>query len=138
MRTFIILIAAVLCFSIQQLPAQSTTSSKKYSRSDTLRGTITPERAWWDVTRYDIAVTPDYNAKTISGSNTITYKVTQDSYPAFMQVDLQEPLVIDSVLFGESRQLRFSKEGSVWMVQVPKQRKASINQVTIFYHGKVR
>ena len=138
MRTFIMLIAAVLCFLNEQSSAQATAGSKKYQRSDTLRGSITPERAWWDVTRYDIEVKPDYNAKTITGSNTITYKVTQDSYPAFMQVDLQEPLVIDSVLFGESRQLKFSKEGSVWMVQVPKQKKASANQVKIYYHGKVR
>src|SRR5687767_9236097 len=127
MRTFIILIAAILFFSDEQLSAQATAGNRKYQRSDTLRGSITPERAWWDVTRYDITVKPDYNAKTISGSNTITYKVTQDSYPAFMQVDLQEPLVIDSVLFGESRQLKFSKAGSVWMVHVPKQKKASVN-----------
>ena len=26
----------------------------KFTKADTLRGTITPERAWWDVLRYDI------------------------------------------------------------------------------------
>jgi aminopeptidase N len=122
---------------LQPLEAQ-TGATRSYTRADTLRGTITPERAWWDVTRYDIKVKPDYNAKTITGSTIISYKVTSDSYPAFMQIDLQEPLIIDSVVFGAARQLQFSKEGSVWMVNVPKQRKSSVNQVEIFYHGKVK
>src|SRR5687768_10330946 len=138
MRTFISLLVFLSFVDLQPLQAQTGATYRKYTRADTLRGSITPERAWWDVIRYDIKVKPDYNAKTISGSNVISYKVTSDSYPAFMQIDLQEPLIIDSVVFGASRQLRFSKEGSVWMVNVPKQRKSSINQVEIFYHGKVK
>ena len=39
--------------------AQSAAAYKKYqekvfTHADTLRGSITPERAWWDVLRYDI------------------------------------------------------------------------------------
>ncbi|WP_315822549.1 hypothetical protein [Paraflavitalea speifideaquila] len=40
---------------------------KGFSRQDTLRGSLRPERTWWDVQRYDVHVTPDYNSKTISG-----------------------------------------------------------------------
>ena len=45
------------------------------TRQDSLRGSITPEREWWDLTYYhlDIKVEPD--KKYISGSNTIGYKV---------------------------------------------------------------
>jgi hypothetical protein len=42
--------------------------AQKFTRQDTLRGSITPERAWWDVTRYNIDVKPDYKSKTISGN----------------------------------------------------------------------
>ncbi|MEE4248802.1 MAG: hypothetical protein V2I33_25780, partial [Kangiellaceae bacterium] len=46
-----------------------------FTEQDTLRGSITPEREWWDLTFYhlDIAVDPD--RKYISGSNTMQYKV---------------------------------------------------------------
>jgi aminopeptidase N len=113
-----------------------TISQKKFTHADTLRGSITPERAWWDVLRYDIEVKPDYNNKTIVGKTTITYKVTSDSYPAFMQVDLQEPLIIDSVLFSGSRLMNFTREGNAWHVQAPKQVKSSISYITVYYHGK--
>ena len=41
----------------------------EFSRQDTLRGSITKERSWWDLNRYhlDIRVNPD--EKFISGSN---------------------------------------------------------------------
>src|SRR5262245_34117787 len=30
--------------------------TRAYTRADTLRGSITPERAWWDVTFYDLHI----------------------------------------------------------------------------------
>ncbi|WP_394767404.1 hypothetical protein [Ferruginibacter sp.] len=36
---------------------------KIFTHADTLRGSITPERAWWDVQRYDVSVTPDFNSR---------------------------------------------------------------------------
>ncbi|HBT08839.1 MAG TPA: peptidase M1, partial [Leeuwenhoekiella sp.] len=50
---------------------------KQFTHQDTLKGSITPERAWWDVTHYDLKVTVDPDNKFISGSNTITYKVLE-------------------------------------------------------------
>jgi aminopeptidase N len=68
-----------------------------FTHADTLRGSITPERAWWDVLRYDITVKPDYTTKTIVGKVNINYKILKDGYYK-MQIDLQDPLVIDSVI----------------------------------------
>src|SRR5690348_6136790 len=67
-----------------------------FTHSDTLRGSITPERAWWDVLRYDITVKPDYVSKTIEGNILITYNALKSGYYK-MQIDLQEPLIIDSI-----------------------------------------
>ncbi len=108
---------------------------EKFKKADTLRGSVTPERAWWNVLHYDITVKPDYATKSISGKNEIGYQVISDSYPAFMQIDLQEPLSIDSILFGNSRKLSFTKDGNAWHVAVPKQKRSSINSVMIYYHG---
>src|ERR1700727_1063665 len=77
--------------------AQSAAAYKKYqervfTHADTLRGSITPERAWWNVLRYDITVKPDFVKKATSGKNLITYKVVQADYKPVMQIDLQAPL----------------------------------------------
>ncbi|TDH26603.1 M1 family peptidase [Segetibacter sp. 3557_3] len=131
----IIVFAGFCILAANICSAQVAGKKKVFTRADTLRGTITPERAWWNVLRYDITVKPDYLAKATTGKNSITYKVTSDSYPAFMQVDLQEPLHIDSVLFNGGRKLEFKKDGDVWHVQAPKQQKGSENRVDVYFSG---
>lgn len=112
--------------------------AKTFSRADTLRGSITPERAWWDVQRYELAFRPDFKAKEISGSNKIVYKVVKaNNGSTRMQIDLAEPLRIDSVRYNDQRNLKFTREGSVWYIQVPEQQLHAQNDVRIFYHGKV-
>lgn len=117
--------------------AQSAAKPKTFTHADTVRGSITPERAWWDVERYDITVTPNYVNKTIQGQNNITYKVTGDKATSVMQIDLQNPLHIDSVLYNRSK-LSFKQEGAAWYVQVPAQKKAAVNQLHIYYSGTPR
>ena len=63
-----------------------------FNRQDTLRGTITKERIWWDLKYYHLDISVDPENRTISGSNEITYKVI-DSYNV-MQIDLQKPLLL--------------------------------------------
>ncbi len=110
--------------------------SKAFTHADTLRGSITPQRLWWDVMKYDITIKPDFENKTTEGKNTITYKVVSDKYPSVMQIDLQEPLQIDSVLLNSAIKSKFTKEGSAWFVQLSHQKKNSLNHVDIFFHGK--
>ncbi len=110
---------------------------KTFTRADTLRGSITPERAWWNVLRYDITVKPDYTNKTITGKNVISYVLVKDNKTEMMQIDLKEPLVIDSIFLNNRDKLTFSREANVWHVQVPRQMKNSRNAIEIFYSGKV-
>lgn len=132
------IVTSLVCLVILITAKAQTPGTKVFTKADTLRGSITPERAWWDLIRYDITVKPDYDSKTISGSNTITYKVVSDNNKRMMQIDLQEPLVIDSILFNHSGRLHFTKEGNAWHVAVPAQKKATEGNVTVFYHGKVQ
>ena len=69
-----------------------------FSKQDTLRGSITPERSWWDVVHYDISVDPDFATKSITGETVITFKVLEESGLP-MQIDLQYPMKIDSIWF---------------------------------------
>jgi aminopeptidase N len=108
---------------------------KKFTHSDTLRGSVTAERSWWDALYYDITVKPEYTNKTTEGKNIITYKVIKDNDGTGMQIDLQEPLLIDKVVFNNSKKLAFTKEGNAWHVQAPKQKKGTVNTVEIQFHG---
>jgi aminopeptidase N len=112
-------------------------TDRSFTRADTLRGSITPERAWWDVLRYDITITPAFNERTTAGSNVITYKVLKAPHPA-MQLDLRDTLHIDSIVLDKAQRLAFTREGDVWHVQVPAQKRASIHQVAVYYSGKPR
>lgn len=118
--------------------ASAQSQGNSYTLADTLRGSITPERSWWDVQRYELAFKPDFNSKTISGANKIIYKVVQyNGGERRMQIDLAAPLSIDSVVYNDSRRLNFEKKGTVWYVNVPLQKEGAQHSVNIFYHGKV-
>lgn len=103
------------------------------NRQDTLRGSITPERAWWDLTYYhlDIKVEPD--KKFISGSNTVGYKVIESN--KVMQIDLQKPMNITSVT-SKNKELKFTREGNAFFIELrKKQKKGDVNYIKINYEG---
>jgi aminopeptidase N len=129
----------ILCFSLGfNLSAQTAAVKPIYTKADSLRGTLTKERTWWDVQRYELSFKPDFASKTIAGDNVIAYKVVKaNAGDIKMQIDLQEPLIIDSVLYNDKTSLEFSKSASVWYVTVPAQKFAASNSVRIYYHGKV-
>jgi aminopeptidase N len=107
---------------------------KIFTHQDTLRGSITPERAWWDLTYYhlDIAVNPADSS--INGTNTVTYRVLQSA--AIMQIDLQEPLKISKAIQNKS-ELKFRREGNVyWIELAEKQEPGKIYSVILTYGGK--
>ena len=108
----------------------------KFTHADTLRGSITAERAWWDVMRYDISVTPDFEKKYTSGFNNITYKVVKEKHPEVMQIDLQKPLEIDSIIYDKTKSLGFKREGNVFHVQTPKQKIGTEHEIKIYFSGK--
>ena len=68
---------------------------KNYTHQDTLRGSITAERSWWDLTYYDLELSIDPKTKTIYGHNTVHYKVIKKNNS--LQIDLQPPMSITKV-----------------------------------------
>lgn len=75
--------------------AQLNDGRNTFTRSDTLRGSIGPERAWWDVRHYAVSVTPDLDQRTIKGRTYIKFTATAPGRR--MQIDLQQPLEVDSI-----------------------------------------
>jgi aminopeptidase N len=114
---------------------QAAAQQPAFTHADTLRGSITPERAWWDVGFYDLHVRLDPSDSTIRGWNGISYRVT--GKPRAMQIDLQEPLQIDSVL-QDGRKVGFRRDGNAYFLAVNGQRKGTTRTVIVYYSGKPR
>ncbi len=122
-----ILIAVCLLFGLNAI-------SQEFTRADTLRGSITPERAWWDVTYYDLKVAVNPSEKTIEGSNTISYKVLEPN--KVMQIDLQAPMKIDKIL-QDGKEISFTSEGNAHFLKLQKQQqKDKEEKITIYFSGK--
>ena len=104
-----------------------------FNRKDSLRGSITKERAWWDLLHYNIDVTVDIDHKSLSGSNTIKYRVIDNS--SELHIDLQEPMKIKSIR-QEGKFLVYKKEFSAYFIKLIKpQPKGSIQEITIDFEG---
>ena len=87
----ITLVASLLYFGIatsQNLfPKGETIKSE-----DSLKGSNTPYRDFWDVKKYELSVEPNFEKKTVSGSNTISFEITKDIKNPTFQIDLQQPM----------------------------------------------
>ncbi len=128
-----IILPITLCFLSFSLQAQLQLDRTAFTQQDTLRGTITPERAWWDLNYYhlDIEVKPD--EKYISGKNTIRYKVLESM--EVLQVDLQPPLKIEKVT-QDGKELLVTTNGNAHFVNLVKQQKAGdFNEIIVYYSG---
>ncbi|OSY88418.1 peptidase M1 [Tenacibaculum holothuriorum] len=107
--------------------------SKTFTRQDSLRGTITPERSWWDLTYYhlDISVNPD--KKFIKGKNTIQYKVLKPHQ--VLQVDLQKPLRIIKAI-QDGKELKVKSEGNAHFIYLKEPQKVgTVNSIDVYYKG---
>lgn len=129
--------------STTQTEAQLLNSKTAFTHADTLRGSNGPGRYWWDVLKYDLYVKFNISDSTIVGFNKIKYKKIFTNEVQEMQIDLQEPLIIDSIL-GEDNTTKcnFRKDGNTYFVSMPFSKKKTadfkqfITSLTIFYHGK--
>lgn len=70
---------------------------KIFTKQDTLKGSDTAFRNFWDVKKYDLSVEPDFATKSIKGKNTISFEITKDVKNPIFQVDLQQPMKADKV-----------------------------------------
>jgi aminopeptidase N len=120
--------------SVTLCTSQTLTGLKEnFSREDTLRGSITTERAWWDLTYYHLDLEVFPNQRFISGQNTIHYTVLKPYQ--VMQIDLQPPLKIIKVL-QNNKELKFTSEGNAHFVELKTpQNIGDQNAVTIIYEG---
>ena len=129
-KAFLLIILFVVSFTQAQGLLQE---KKNFTRQDTLRGTITPERDWWDLTYYHLDVSVDPDEKFISGKNTIKYKVLKPY--TTIQIDLQEPLIITKAT-QNGKTLNVTRDGNAHFIAlIDKQIPNSINTLEVHYEG---
>ncbi len=104
-----------------------------FTAQDTLRGSITAERAWWDLNYYDLDIEVNPEEKYISGSNTIRYKVLSENQ--VIQIDLQSPLNITKVT-QDGYDLVFNSIGNAhWVTLLKPQKVGKYNELIVSYSG---
>jgi len=123
---------SIICIAF--LIAISAKAQNNFTRQDTLRGSITKERAWWDVKYYHLDIKVNPADSTITGSNRIRYKVLQENNR--MQIDLQNPMEIYRAI-QDGKELKFKRDGNAFFIELlAPQRSSDIKELTVFYGGK--
>ncbi|MVM34304.1 M1 family peptidase [Spirosoma sp. HMF4905] len=123
-----------ITFCLLLLPSLTIAQHDQFTHDDTLRGSITPERSWWDLTFYHLKVRVQPTDSTLSGSTEIRYRVLKSSQ--IMQVDLQRPLRIERVE-QDGKSLDFRRDGNAFFVTLSKKQQPGKNEsVTVYYAGK--
>lgn len=105
-----------------------------FTRQDSLRGSITKERSWWDLKQYHLNIKVNPADSTITGSNTIKYLVLQEYN--IIQIDLQPPLEITKII-QDGNVLKYRRDGNAYFIDlVSLQKSGTLNELTVFYQGK--
>lgn len=105
-----------------------------FTRQDTLRGSITPERSWWDLNYYHLDIKVNIDQKFIEGKNTVRYKVISEYQ--ILQIDLQKPMKILSVK-QDGKELKVKREEIIHFIElIKKQEIGKYETVEIMFAGK--
>lgn len=105
-----------------------------YTHQDSLRGSITKERAWWDLQHYSLLFDVNPTNKSISGSNLIRYKVI--AAHQVLQLDLQAPMAILSVT-QDGIPLVIKNDGNAHFVElIKKQVVGAQEELVVLFSGK--
>jgi aminopeptidase N len=123
-----------LSFMASSSVAQTKSATPVYTHADTLRGTYGPGRDWWDALHYDINTQFNLAGKNIDGYCGIQFKVLKKG--TVMQLDLQKPLTLDSVIIPTKHlALSFKKDGNAYFIDVPALETGKIYTLNAYYHG---
>jgi len=131
MRSFYFLFL-VIFFGLQA-NAQLFSSKQKFTKADSLRGSLRPERTAFDMLKYDLNVQVNPKEKSIQGYNSITFKVLDNQHT--LQLDLFDNMIIDSIVF-QDKNLQFKREYNAVFIDLEKQLPIDTSEtMDVYYHG---
>lgn len=121
-------------FLSNQVFSQLFPHDEEFTRQDTLRGSITPERAWWDLMHYELEIEVFPDKKMIGGKNTMTYAVTGDT--RYMQIDLQPPMELYKAV-QEGEELPIIHDENAHFIEFPTALEQGKEYKITFYFGGI-
>ena len=143
----------IISLFIIHLKAQPLKKLAAFTHADTLRGTYGPTRDWWDVLNYDLHVQFNIVDSTIAGKNIIQFKALKKG--TSFQIDLQEPMIIDSIFirlnvdynpakYGTTTKFKVKnkdivKDGNTYFIKFKDTFQTNnIHYIFVYFHGKPR
>lgn len=132
---FLSILLLTVIFTQFNTQAQFFNRAPEFTRQDTLRGSITQERSWWDLNYYHLNVTVNLDDSTFSGTNIIRYQV--DSLTTnVLQIDLQKPMQISQVR-QDGKNLNFSRDGNAYFIETLGNHDiGDIDHIEVHFSGK--
>ena len=108
--------------------------SGKVTHQEKLRGSITAERVWWDLTHYHLEIKVDPETKIFSGKNTMTYQVLAKGER--LQIELQAPMKLEKVL-QNGKKLNVEQDGySYFITPTSEHQIGSKHKLTMYFSGQ--
>jgi aminopeptidase N len=127
------LLAILALLSVNSLFSQLLDQKKTFTRADTLRGSLRPERTCYDVTFYELKVKVDTITKSISGSSEIFFKALNDI--RVMQIDLLDSFAIDNISY-KGTTLYYTREfNAVFIALLDPIPAGTEGSILVKYHG---
>ena len=111
------------------LPAQN------FTKQDSLKGSDTSLRNFWDVKKYEISVEPHFEEKSVSGTNKIIFEITKDITNPTFQIDLQQPMNY-KIINSEEKWWSSRRDGDFIFIETKKNyKKGETHSFTIQFFG---
>lgn len=109
--------------------------AQPFTRMDSLKGSDTVFRNFWDVKKYELTVEVNADRKFICGKNKISFEIIKDIQNPVFQIDLQQPMQFkpdDS----DYTKFTFERDGDfIWVKSKKPYRKGDRDYFTLHYSG---
>ena len=131
------LLISMFCATTITINAQPLSGEKThFTRGDTLRGTLTADRNWFDVVHYNLHLSVFPDKRAIQGYNEIYFLVQKQHVT--MQLDLFQNLNIDSVVFN-NKILKVKRDFNAFFINFSdKLPLNSVQKLRVYYSGTPR
>ncbi|WP_312819966.1 M1 family metallopeptidase [Kaistella carnis] len=111
-------------------------SAQVFTKADTLKGSNTNYRNFWDVKKYEISVEPKFEDQSVSGSNKITFEITKNVTNPVFQIDLQQPMTYH-IVDSDEKLCSSKRDGDFIFIETNRSyKKGEIHHFTVQFSGK--
>ncbi|MFO7744731.1 MAG: M1 family metallopeptidase [Psychroflexus sp.] len=130
-RIYILLF--IFCFSFTMQSQLLSGDQDKFTRADTLRGSLRPERTSFDVLSYNLDIKLDPDKQYLSGFNKIKFKIIENT--SRIQLDLFQNMKVDSIVYN-NKILSYERDENAVFINFNKQlRNGNIESIQFYYSG---